>query len=123
MSESAQLFDALFLALDMGPWPAEALIFAAPFDQRIEGESQTEEVQQSVQQGIQRDECIQCTDHRHHAACLQKEQAVLAAVFLKVFRFDGTAALIAPDTGIFHDRIAVEYHHQAKGELKAKKHL
>ena len=33
------------------------------------------------------------------------------------------AALISPDTGIFHDRIAVEYHHQAKGELKAKKHL
>ena len=85
--------------------------------ERLEG------IQQSVQQGIQRDERIQCTDHRHHAACLQKEQAVLAAVFLKVFRFDGTAALISPDTGIFHDRIAVEYHHQAKGELKAKKHL
>lgn len=96
-----QLFDALFLALDMGPWPAEALVLTAPFDQRIEGESQTEEVQQSVQQGIQRDECIQCTDHRHHTACLQKEQAILAAVFLKVLRLDGTAALIAPDTGIF----------------------
>ena len=107
----------------MGPRPAEALIFAAPFDQRIEREGQTEEVQQSVQQGIQRDERIQCTDHRHHTACLQEEQAILAAVFLKVLRLDGTAALIAPDTGIFHDRIAVEYHHQAKGELKTKKHL
>ena len=56
----------------MASW--KPLIFAAPFDQRIEREGQTEEIQQSVQQGIQRDECIQCTDHRHHAACLQKNR-------------------------------------------------
>ena len=116
----AALLMRFFLALDMGPGPTEALIFAAPFDQRIEREGQAEEVQQSVQQGIQRDERIQCTDHRHHTACLQEEQAILAAVFLKVFGLDGTAALIAPDTGIFHDRVAVKDHHQAKGELKAK---
>ena len=38
----------------------------------------------------------------------------------KVFGLDGLAALVAPDTGIFHDRVAVEDHHQAAGELKTK---
>ena len=51
-----------FLSLwTWGQGQLKPLVLTAPFDQRIEGESQTEEVQQSVQQGIQRDECIQCT--------------------------------------------------------------
>ena len=56
-------------------------------------------------------------------ASFQEKQAVLAAVLGEIFGLDGLTALVAPDPWIFHDRIAVEYHHQAKGELKTKKHL
>jgi len=45
-----QLFDALFLALDARPWPREALVLFAPAGERIERESQPEQVQQDVQQ-------------------------------------------------------------------------
>ena len=45
-----QLFDALFLALDARPWPREALVLFAPAGERIERESQPEQVQQNVQQ-------------------------------------------------------------------------
>ena len=67
---AAQLFDALFLALDVGPRPGEALVLLAPAGKGVEGKGQAKNVQQSVQQGIQRDQGIQCTDHRHNAACL-----------------------------------------------------
>ena len=45
-----QLFDALFLALDARPWPRQALVLFAPAGERIERESQPEQVQQDVQQ-------------------------------------------------------------------------
>ena len=45
-----QLFDALFLALDARPWPRKALVLFAPAGERIERESQPEQVQQDVQQ-------------------------------------------------------------------------
>ena len=79
-------------------------------------------IQQQIQQRVQRDQRIQCADDRHHAACLEEEQPVLAAVFFKMFGLDGAAALVAPHAGVFHDRVTVEHHHQAAGELKSKKH-
>ena len=48
---------------------------------------------------------------------------MLATVFREVFGLDGLTALISPDTGIFHDRVAVKDQHQAAGELKAKEHV
>ncbi len=79
-------------------------------------------IQQQIQQRVQRDQRIQCADDRHHAACLEEEQPVLAAVFFKMFGLDGAAALVAPHAGVFHDRVTVEHHHQAASELKSKKH-
>ena len=45
-----QFLDALFLALDAGPGPREALILLAPAGQRVERKRQPEQVQQDVQQ-------------------------------------------------------------------------
>ena len=79
-------------------------------------------IQQQIQQCVQRDQRSQCTDDRHHAACLEEEQPVLAAVFFKMFGLDSAAALVAPHAGVFHDRVTVEHHHQTASELKSKKH-
>ena len=87
----------------MGPRPAEAFIVLAPAGERIERERKAEHIQQQIQQRVQRDQRIQCADDRHHAACLEEEQPVLAAVFFKMFGLDGAAALMRPAMyGAYH---------------------
>ena len=46
----AQLPDALFLALDVGPRPAKTFIGLAPAGERIERERKAEHIQQQIQQ-------------------------------------------------------------------------
>ena len=118
-----QFLDALFLALDAGPGPREALVLLAPAGQRVERKRQPEQVQQDVQQTRKRYQRVQRTNERHDEASFQKKQAVLAAVLGEIFGLDGLTALVAPDPWIFHDRIAVKDQHQATGELESKKHL
>ena len=119
----AQLFDPLLLAFHMGPGPGEALVLAAPSDQRIERERQPEQIQQDVERAGKAHQCVQRADERHDQARLQEEQAVLAAVFREILRLDRLTALISPHAGILHHRVAVKDHHQAAGKLESKKHI
>ena len=57
----AQFLDALFLALDAGPGPREALVLLAPAGQRVERKRQPEQVQQDVQQTRKRYPRVQRT--------------------------------------------------------------
>lgn len=116
----AQLFDPLLLAFHMGPGPGEALVLAAPFDQRIERERQPEQIQQDVERAGKAHQCVQRADECHDQASLQEEQAVLAAVFREILRLDCLTALVSPHTGILHHRVAVKDHHQAAGKLESK---
>ena len=106
----------------MGPRPGETLVGAAPIHQRVKRKRQPKHIQQHIQHTIQRDQCIQRTDKRHHQPRFQEELTILTAVLREVFFLNGTAALIPPDAGISHHRIAVKNQHQAAGKLKTKKH-
>ena len=119
----AQLLDPLFLALDAGPGPGEALVGLTPAGKRVKRKRQPKNVQQKVQHCTQGEQCVQRPDQGHEEARLEEKQTVLATVFREVFGLDGLTALVAPDTGIFHDRVAVKDQHQAAGELKTKEHV
>ena len=77
----AQFLDALFLTLDAGPGPREALVLLAPAGQRVERKRQPKNVQQQVQSLIDEYKAIGHVPFKEKDAIYKQYHDVLDKIY------------------------------------------